>query len=164
MPTRRQGATPSWTAGDDRLRLLLDGMRDLSDRLRADDLLAVLDASADAVLGVGDDGRVLFLNRPASRMFGREPGDVTGRPVELLLTIDLHGAPDRVRLEALRGDGSTFPAEVSLAWAATPRGRIASLTVRDLSPLRIVRPPVPFQLPQGEVGPSHPEADVHDVS
>jgi PAS domain S-box-containing protein len=153
-----------------RLRGFGQVVRDLSDRLRADDLLAVLDAAPDAVLGVGDDGRVLFVNLPAARLFATEPSDVTGRPVELLVPLDLQGAGDRVRLEALRGDGTSFPAEVLLRWVPTPRGRIASLTVRDLSSLRIVRSPgvpgpaLPVRLPPEQAGVPRPEADVHDVS
>jgi two-component system sensor kinase FixL len=293
MPTRRQGATTSWTAGDDRLRLLLDGMRDLavvmigpqgmvltwnsgaarifghlpeeiigqqmssfyppaavgagapqahlghaleqgrfeeeawrvrndgsrfwasvgitplhdrsgrlrgfgqvvrdlSDRLRANDLLAVLDAASDAVLGVDGDGRVLFLNAAASRLFGYPPGELAGRPVELLVPVDLRArhahwrsggaagegghdhAPtggDRVQLEARRCDGTTFPAEVVLRSVTTPRGRVVSVTVRDLSPLHVVRPPgtggvagVPVQLPPDPAHAPRPGADVRDLS
>jgi two-component system sensor kinase FixL len=289
MPTRRQGATASWTAGDDRLRLLLDGMgdlavvmlgpqgmvltwnsgaarifghlpeeiigqpvstfyppaaagagrpqaqldealesgrveeegwrvrkdgsrfwasvaitplhdrsgrlrgfgqvvRDLSDRLRADDLLAVLDATPEAIIGVDDDGRVLFVNLPASRLFGYAPGEVTGRPVELLVPVDLRArhadwraggrpapagqahSPDtgeRVRLEALRGDGTTFPAEVLLRSLTTARGRIVSVTVRDLTP-RPGRPAgdatVPVQLPPDPARDPRPAADVRDTT
>ena len=290
MPTRRQGATASWAAGDDRLRLLLDGMRDLavamlgpqgmvltwnsgaarifghlpeeiigqqlssfyppaatgagmpqkhldraldggrfeeeswrvrqdgtrfwasvgittlhdrsgrlrgfahvvrdlSDRLRADDLLAVLDASPDAVLGVDGDGSVLFLNAAASRLFGYPPGALTGRPVELLVPVDLRarhahwragGAPvegghdhapsagERVHLEAVRGDGTTFPAEIVLRAVTTRRGRVVSVTVRDLSPLRVVRPQgvagVPVQLPPDPAHAPRPAAEVRDLS
>jgi two-component system sensor kinase FixL len=288
MPTRRQGATASWTAGDDRLRLLLDGMRDLavvmlgpqgmvltwnsgaarifghlpeeiigqqvssfyppaatgagmpqkhldhalrdgrfeeeawrvrkdgtrfwasvgittlhdrsgrlrgfghvvrdlSDRLRADDLLAVLDASSDAVLGVDGDGRVLFLNAAASQLFGYAPGELAGRPIELLVPVDLRArhahwrsggasaegghdhaptAGDRVHLEAMRRDGTTFPAEIVLRSVTTPRGRVVSVTVRDLSPLRVVRSSrvagVPAQLPPDPAHAPRPQADLRD--
>jgi PAS domain S-box-containing protein len=282
MPTRRQGGTASWTAGDDRLRLLLDGMsdlavvmvgpqgmvltwnsgaarifghlaeeiigqpvarfyppadvgsghprahleraletgryeteawrvrkdgtrfwasvvitplrdrtgrlrgfgqvvRDLSDRLRADDLLAVLDAVPDAILGVDADGRVLFVNDPAVRLFGYPAAEVVGRPVEVLVPVDLRdrhvlwregavsapvrprgggdrGAGDRgagergegtrLRVEGRRRDGTVFPADVLLSPAATPRGRVVSVTVRDAS---TVPAPRPGQASSGQV-------------
>jgi PAS domain S-box-containing protein len=170
-----------------RLRGFGQVVRDLSERLRADDLLAVLDAAPDAVLGVDADGRVLFVNRPAALMFGYEPADLTGRPVELLVPLDLrtrhalwragaasdegghHDGPggERVRLEGLRQDGTTFPADVLLSSIPTPRGRIVSVTVRDLSPLRVARPSgpnVPVQLPPGPPLRPRPEANLRDLT
>jgi two-component system sensor kinase FixL len=144
-----------------RLRGFAQVVRDLSDRLRADDLLAVLDAVPAAILGVDGEGRVMFVNDPAARMFGYAAADIVGRPVELLVPVDLrarhahwrdgaspdgagHGRPgDLVRLEARRRDGTTFPAEVVLSSVATPRGRVVSVTVRDLTSSRSTRPAGP---------------------
>jgi two-component system sensor kinase FixL len=145
-----------------RLRGFAQVVRDLSDRLRAEDLLAVLDAAPDAIVGVDGaedgDGRVMFLNHPAARLFGYAPVEIVGRPVELLVPVDVrtrhahrrdgaaadvagHDAPgERLRVEALRRDGTTFPAEVALRSVPTPRGRVVTATVRDLTPEGLTGP------------------------
>jgi PAS domain S-box-containing protein len=146
-----------------RLRGFAQVVRDLSDRLRAEDLLAVLDAVPDAIVGADGDGRVMFVNRPASRLFGWAPGEIVGRPVALLVPVDLRARPahrrdddvpvdgggasaapprpgDVVRLEAVRRDGTTFPAEVALSSVPTPRGRVVSATVRDITSAALTRP------------------------
>jgi two-component system sensor kinase FixL len=149
-----------------RLRGFGQVVRDLSDRLRADDLLAVLDAAPDAILGVDGDGRVLFVNHAAVRMFGHPAAEVVGRPVEVLVPVDLRGrhvlwreaaghprgadGDTRLRVEGRRKDGSVFPADVVLSPVATPRGRLVSVTVRDLTA-------VPSQRP-GEAGAAEPPA------
>ncbi len=124
--------------------------RVLADRMRAQDLLAVLDAATDAVLGVDSDGLIMFINSAAAALFGYPKSELVGRPVELLVPLQHrethvarragYGRNPMPRpmgggmvLAGLRRDGSEFPAEVSLSSVDTPRGRIVTALVRDLS-------------------------------
>jgi PAS domain S-box-containing protein len=137
-----------------RLRGFGQVTRDLSDRLRAEDLLAVLDAAADAILGVDEDGRVMFLNSAAGDLFGYAQNELAGRPIEVLIPVEHRVAHARHRVaftadpgsgtgprpmapgtavRGLRKDGTAFPAQVTLAAVGTPRGRVIAATVRPVS-------------------------------
>lgn len=124
--------------------------RVLQDRMRAQDLLAILDAVPDAVLGIDGDGRILLANVAAEQVFAAPGRRLLGRPVESLLpdrfravharlrseyVADVHPQlmTPRPRVPALRADGREFPAEVRLSSVQTPRGPIVTVLVRDLS-------------------------------
>lgn len=124
--------------------------RVLNDRMRAQDLLAVLDAVPEAVLGIDVAGDILLANLAAERVFRVEPHRLLGRPVESLMpqafraahaqwraTYVAHTHPrvmtPRPQVSGLRADGSVFPAEVLLSSVHTPRGPIVTALVRDLS-------------------------------
>lgn len=133
-----------------RLRGYGTATRELNDRMRAQDLLAVLDAVPDAVLGIDGDGKILLANVAVERVFGTSVRGLLGRQVETLL-------PDRFRslhvqwrlayavdarpqlmtprrqVYGVRADGSEFPAEVRLSSVQTPHGPIVTALVRDLS-------------------------------
>jgi PAS domain S-box-containing protein len=69
-------------------------VRDLTDRRRADDLLAVLDAAVDPMLGIADDGRIIFGNTAAQQAFGYPAGEIVGLPLQQLLPA-MADEPDR---------------------------------------------------------------------
>lgn len=136
---------------DGRLRGFGLVARDLTERIRGLELLAVLDAASDAILGVDASGRIMFLNAAAVCTFGYTREELLGQPVERLVPEHArHGHPDHRRgycdhpqprpmggglaLTALRKDGTAFPAEISLSSVSTQWGRITTATVRDLSP------------------------------
>ena len=95
-------------------------------------LYRVIDQAGDAILVVDGRGRVVLLNESGLELFGVEPGDVLGQPVERLVplpTRDGHAelvagymgdgarrvmAPSRP-VEALRGDGTTVPVSITLS-------------------------------------------------
>jgi PAS domain S-box-containing protein len=125
----------------------------LTDRMRVQDLMAVLDAATDAVLGVDDGGRVMFTNEAAARMFGYPKDELVGRMVEDLVPARFrhrhqahrsgyaHDPRPRpmggdLELRAVRSDGSEFPAEVSLSSVSTPRGPVVTALIRDLTDRR----------------------------
>jgi two-component system sensor kinase FixL len=127
--------------------------RDLTDRLRADDLLAVLEAAADPILGIDDDGRIILTNSAARRAFGYGADELTGLPLARLLPSMVHervtmpGRQGQARheprltvsgleLDGVRKDGSVFLAEASLASVKTARGRVVTATVRDVTAAR----------------------------
>lgn len=98
--------------------------------------------SADGILITGQDGRIDIVNPAAERMFGYEPAELAGQPIEVVVPKHLRPAHERDRtafvaeaehrsmapgrdLHALRKDGSAFPVDVSL----TPLKIAGSVTV-----------------------------------
>ena len=112
---------------------------------------AVLASVLDAVITFDADGGVLELNPAAERMFGHLEHDATDRNmVELLAPPDaMDGrwegigrylasdegplAGRRIELTGTRGDGTTFPAEVSITAVDGPGPRLYTAFVRDLT-------------------------------
>jgi PAS domain S-box-containing protein len=133
-----------------RLRGYGTATRVLSDRMRAQDLLVVLDAVPDAVLGIDADGVIMLANVAAERIFAAPARWLLGRRVESLLperfravhalwrsdyVADVHPQPmtQRPAVVAVRSDGHPFPADVRLSSVQTPRGPIVTVLIRDLS-------------------------------
>jgi PAS domain S-box-containing protein len=111
-----------------------------------------VETAPDAILLLGPDGRVLSANGAAERLFGYPSEDLAGWPVERLV-------PDAFREEHARGrtawmahpqsgrmtanghvtgrrsNGSTFPADVLVG---LPGKGLVALSVRDLTPLRVL--------------------------
>ncbi len=123
---------------------------DLLDALRGPAYLALLDASGDAVVGVGEDGLVSFANARTEEMFGGSRAEVLGRPADRFVPHlgdavqalrRRRAAPEPrpgpgarpARLTALRLDGTRFPASVWLTPVPLRRGLVVAATVRDLS-------------------------------
>jgi len=111
---------------------------------------AVLDSVLDAVLVVDDHGVIVFANRGIGRVFGYLPSELISQSVDLLVPTEVRaghserrrgyaGHPvarpmgERLALSAVRKDGSTFPAEISLAPLATPTGAYTTAVVRDVT-------------------------------
>jgi PAS domain S-box-containing protein len=119
----------------------------------ADNLLVVLEASPDAMLAVDGTGRITLVNSQTEALFGYDPGELLGQPVETLV-------PERHRhvhvehrtryaattvtrpmgvgleLAGQRSDGSEFPAEISLSAIDTDAGRLVLAAVRDVTDRR----------------------------
>jgi len=93
---------------------------------------ALLDSSAEAILAVNQEGRIVFGNRTAGIMFGYTDVNIVGQPLENLIPEEARGPhsvhyrnffyaprlppPGRRReLTALRKDKTRFPVEVSLS-------------------------------------------------
>jgi PAS domain S-box-containing protein len=113
-------------------------------------LAEVLESAPDAVVGIGLDGLIVFANQQVEALFGYPPGDLIGRPMELLLPERFREAhrqhrghyfssPVRrpmgagLQLAALRRDGSEFPVDVALAPFDTGSGLLVSAAVRDIT-------------------------------
>ena len=126
-------------------------LRDAPPRHGDDTLRAVLDAVPDAVVGVGADGTIELVNRQAEQLFGWTAPELIGRKVEVLVPgpvrhrhvahrTEYSAEPVTrpmgmgVELSALRKDGSSFPAEISLS--SVDHGTSSALTlaaVRDIT-------------------------------
>jgi anti-anti-sigma factor len=111
-------------------------------------LRQLIDALADGIVLVGEDGRIVLANRRAAAMFGYRPGELAGQLVESLMPAGLRDAhrlgraayalkpaarpmADRARLVGLRKDGSTIPVTITLRPVPTASGHFALAVVRD---------------------------------
>ena len=111
---------------------------------------SILESAPDAMVIVDGAGIVLFANRQVSAIFGYEPGEVIGQPVENLLPErfrdrhfahrDSYGARMRVRpmgsgldLFARRRDGTEFPVEISLSPISDGDRTLVAAAIRDVT-------------------------------
>ena len=82
-------------------------------------LRQLIDALADGIVLVGEDGRIVLANRRAAAMFGYWPGELAGQLVESLMPA------------GLRRDGSTIPVTITLRPVPTASGHFVLAVVRD---------------------------------
>ncbi len=116
-------------------------------------LWQLIDALGDGLALTGHDGEIVLANRRCAEMFGYEPADLAGRPVESLVPVDLRAAHEgyraayarapearpmgsRARLVGLRKDGATLPVEVSLTPVPTATGLFVLAVIRDATEAR----------------------------
>lgn len=108
-------------------------------------LASVLDAAAEAILIVADDGTVVFFNQACERLFGYAAGQIVGGDVTMLLPPQAPGgdgwkallrAPDAHAQVTLRGrGGEEFAADVTVTSAKTADGQHYLVMVRKKMPL-----------------------------
>ncbi|EDY18829.1 multi-sensor hybrid histidine kinase [Chthoniobacter flavus Ellin428] len=110
----------------------------------------LVEASADALLVVDEQGAIVFANAQAGRVFGYRPDDLLHKPIQLLIPDNLHAQHARhqehsaknsrarhgggeLDLRGRRSDGSEFVMDVGLSPLETHRGSLVIVSVRDLS-------------------------------
>jgi PAS domain S-box-containing protein len=131
--------------------LVSSAIRDITDRKRAQHrILALLDSAPDAMVVVGEDGRIVLVNSQTERLFGYKRAELLGQPVEVLVPERFWAEHRRHRgkymehtqvrpmgigleLYGLRKDGSEFPVEISLSPQQTEDGVLVSSTIRDVT-------------------------------
>jgi anti-anti-sigma factor len=116
-------------------------------------LWQLVDALGDGLALTGQDGEILLVNRRCAEMFGYEPADLVGLPVEILVPDASRAAHegyragyarapearpmgDRARLVGLRKDGATLPVEISLNPVPTATGSFVLAVIRDATQAR----------------------------
>jgi len=113
----------------------------------------LVDALQDGVALTDGGGTLALANRRLEEMFGYTHGELIGCPVESLVPADLRAAHRSyraayaqalrarpmgagARLVALRKDGTTFPAEISLSPVVTATGSFTLTVIRDVTQAR----------------------------
>jgi PAS domain S-box-containing protein len=110
----------------------------------------LVESAPDAIVAVGQDGRVVLVNAQTERLFGYARGELIGEPIETLVPDRFRGGHDTHRggyfsdprtrpmganleLFGRRRDGSEFPAEISLSSIETASGTVATAAIRDIT-------------------------------
>ncbi|MCB9655436.1 MAG: PAS domain S-box protein [Deltaproteobacteria bacterium] len=117
-------------------------------------LAAFLESAPDAIIVIDQLGRIVVANAQVRRLFGYEPAELLGHPVEVLVPQRFRGghiahregyarAPrprlmgdsvsDENPLYGCRRDGSEFPVGISLSSVQTPLGAFVLADIRDIS-------------------------------
>jgi PAS domain S-box-containing protein len=120
-------------------------------RLQAEARFAsVLGFAADGIIALDGERHVVLFNRGAERIFGRSAAQTIGRPVDILLPDGVEemlaprdgegtvarGPEQRHEVEAVRADGSPFPAEMTISEFPEGGHTITALILRDISERR----------------------------
>lgn len=127
---------------------LLEVNRDITTRLETQ--MSLLELAPDAIVGIRHNGLIVLVNAQVEALFGYERKELIGQPVEILVPERLRenhrthrtGYFDDPRTRPMgigldlfgrRGDGSEFPAEISLSSIQTDQGTLAIAAIRDIS-------------------------------
>jgi two-component system cell cycle sensor histidine kinase/response regulator CckA len=114
---------------------------------------ALLEAAPDAIVVFNQSGAIVLVNAQAESLFGYRPGELIGRPAEILVSEHFRGQHSKqhsaflavpsvrptvagLELFGLRKDGSEFPAELRLSPLNTKQGILVSSAIRDISERR----------------------------
>jgi PAS domain S-box-containing protein len=132
--------------------------RDIDDRREAEEVLRrseerfrdLLELSPDAVVITDEQGTIVLVNGQTEELFGYRRSELVGKPVEMLLPLDLHErhmghraaylADPQTRpmgagleLAGRRRDGSEFPVDIALSAIETSDGWLLTAGVRDMT-------------------------------
>lgn len=120
-------------------------------RIPPDRLADILDISEDGIVTVDARQQIVLFNRGAAKLFGYDPEEVAGRPLDLLLPERFHHShggqveefgrsPEPARtmgqrreVYGRRKDGAEFPAEVSISKFVVGGELLFTAIVRDVS-------------------------------
>jgi PAS domain S-box-containing protein len=131
---------------------VLSVVRDITERRAQESRLrATVEAALDCIVIMDEQGLIREFNPAAERSFGYKRAEVLGKPLAETLIPERFRAGHhaglarylrtgegpylgrRVEVSALRADGSEFPAELAIATAREPRGRIFVGYLRDIT-------------------------------
>jgi two-component system sensor histidine kinase/response regulator len=107
---------------------------DIGDRKQAEEarVRAVLEASPEAMLVIGPEGRIRYANALCAASFGYPLAELAGmQATRLAPGIEDGGGPDHV-VSAWRADGASFPAEVNLTPMQLAGQKLTIVSLRDI--------------------------------
>lgn len=124
-----------------------------SPKLNATASSAALHAAPDAIVIVGKEGRIVFVNSETENLFRYDKDELLQQPLEALVPERLHAehradmagfmaSPKRrpmgmgLETRGLRKDGTEFPVEISLSPLETNQGILICSIIRDASERR----------------------------
>lgn len=131
-------------------------------------LAGIVTISADAVICVDEDQRIIFFNEGAEEIFGYSTEEILGKSLETLIpehsrathTDHVHrfgGSEtharrmvERGQLSGLRKSGEEFPAEAAISRQGGESGRIYSVVLRDVTERRRAHETQSFLAEAGE--------------
>ncbi len=114
-------------------------------------LAEIIGISADAIICIGSDHRIIFFNEGAVRIFGYTPDEVMGQPLDMLLPPTLRAGHkrhieafvespvtarrmgERREISGVRKNGDEFPAEAAIAKLRAEGDVFASVVLRDVT-------------------------------
>lgn len=114
-------------------------------------LQGIVDSAMDAIISVDGDQRITLFNRAAERIFGYEPLEVLGQPLEMLIPARFHrehhrhvesfgrtGISSRPMMAqrivtAVRKSGEEFPIDASISQNEIRGHRFYTVILRDVS-------------------------------
>lgn len=126
-------------------------LRDVSDKINAsiiaNKLAAIVDASAEAIVGLDSNGTVVTWNPAAGNLFGYSSDEIVGRSLSILLPDEetdvlqdklrrlLVGGPARVEVARKRSDGTRVSVAVTAAPICDSNANITGFSVvyRDIT-------------------------------
>lgn len=120
-------------------------------RLSQGRLADILDLAEDAIIVTEHDRSITLFNQGAAKLFGYDPSEILGKPIELLLperfcidhpsyiNTSVHDSDPAHRLEqrrevyGLKKDGTQFSAEASISKPSVAEQTTFTLIVRDIT-------------------------------
>ena len=134
-------------------------LQDITARKMAEDALRVSEAkfsgivniSADAIVSIGADHRIIHFNHGAEEIFGWSAVEMIGQPLDALIParyrpqhpqhirnfaaspVEARRMGERREITALRRDGTEFPAEASISKLSVGDQRIFTVVLRDVT-------------------------------
>jgi PAS domain S-box-containing protein len=139
-----------WASSGGASRALAKGQLKSALHTSENTVMALLQSSSQAILGVDEQGRIVLTNTRTEEIFGYTADELIGAPIESLLPPSVRGVHTRHRTEyftrprvrpmgigmelsGLRKDGAEFPVEVSLSNVQTEEGLFAIAFVTDIT-------------------------------
>ncbi|MFZ0694905.1 MAG: PAS domain S-box protein [Alphaproteobacteria bacterium] len=126
-------------------------VRDMTQRKKAEaKFRGLMESAPDALIIVGQDGRIALVNAQTEKLFGYPRSELLGKPIEILIPQRFRARHPGFRTDyltnpkvrpmgsglelfAARSDGTEFPVEISLAPIETEEGVFALSTIRDVT-------------------------------
>jgi PAS domain S-box-containing protein len=134
-------------------------LQDITDKKLAEDSLRVSEAkfagivniSADAIISVDEDQRIIHFNSGAEEIFGWPASDIIGQSLDLLIPerfraahpqhirnfaaspIEARRMGERREIAGLRRNGEEFPAEASISKLNVGSQRVFTVVLRDVT-------------------------------